>query len=1676
MPIEHRDFIKRENVTCIGHLVEIGLVAIVTVPASVLYTFPLLVLQRTIDDLKCSGQSLAGVASRWEDLCASFEERRVKAKEMRGKVDPSAEVDEPPEPFTQMPILPTLEELYKKSSQVYLRSNIVAGGYKSWDHYFDIQFRLLREDFVRPLREGIERYCVTGSSRGISDIRVYENARILNPVCLYTGMGFQFRFDVTKLQNVKWEHSRRLIFGSLLCLSDDEFREHVIFATVVKRDPKHLNEGLLTIKFEDGTNGFAINPIARFKMVESTAYFETYRYVLEALQNLSRNPDLMPMKGYIVDCVNYKDILRVPGFLNLPSSPAVFDMKDILNTTKQFNVTDLTKWPIASQTGLDDSQLEALKTALTQELAVIQGPPGTGKTFIGIKIAETYLKNRHVWDPQRASPIFVVCYTNHALDQFLEGIQHIKGFETTPNIIRIGGRCKSEPLSRCLLREKVQNCRANKSVPSGLFRRYQEARSEMFDCQKYINLQIGNCDAESCNKIVELSTLGNCINEYHVNQLEFGQVTEKGKEIEVWLGLWYPDGHDNGQQASAIQQEGHEIDIGLHNDMELSVEELIEVDNEARVLQDDRMIEGEDIELIGAANHSQRMSNKTKTASKPKMSPNDWSIVQLSVINRKKLISKGYTCNPMSKQEADQVDKIWSLPDKQRWMLYLYWVNSYMMQCKNQIDRHALRYNQACENYSECQKEIDCYVAQDSDVIGMTTTGAVKYHHLLKSLRPKIVIFEEAAEVLEAHLVTSIASSVQQVILIGDHKQLRPKPTCYKLEKDYNLGVSLFERLVDPKVCAASSSSSDGFPFVTLEVQHRMRPEISKLIHPSIYKKIVDAPNVMEYGHVKGVSKDLYFISHASHEEHNTQNDLKSHINKFEADYIVQLCHYLLKQGYSPSDVTILSMYRGQLLELKRRMKRQDFEGVRVAAVDDFQGEENTIIILSLVRSNPESKIGFLKIENRVCVSLSRAKEGLYIIGNGSMLKDKDCTKWPEILAYLERENCIGNGLPLYCQNHPSDRDIMFKPDDFKKRPEGGCQKICGARLSCGHACPRVCHIRDPDHKMTRCTKTCNKQFSCGHFCQRKCFECKKNMRCMPCSVYVEIQLPLCHHKIKAACSVRADQISCPIACSEILDCGHQCQKTCSAPCTTSCKELVIKQLPCDHVEEVACFKDPESVLCSAKCDVILKCGDPCQGTCGKCMQGRLHVKCEKKCSRSLMCGHAWDFPCASICPPCNKPCNNRCIHSECPKKCYEPCSPCMEQCEWKCAHLECSKPCGQFCDRPPCNKPCPKLLPCNHQCIGLCGEKCPKKCRICHSDEVCEIFLGNEDELDALFIELQDCGHIFEVGNLDTWMDTDTSKSNEVMFKTCPRCKTSIRRSVRYGNHIKQVLRDVDIIKLKQMEDPTTISTCLQTARKEIRDLRKSYFIDDDIAHISQETASAPPNCFHAAVIKFQLSLLPNILQLKNLIDDLDHQVDISGFTPLLSEKLLVKLKEFVMQEFLSAQQCSDIIFEMRRLSCLIKLLDLLCKIRIKSPSIHLDADFKAMSNQIKALHRAVNQKMSEEKEKEVVEFIKKLSLKYHVNGLSNEEKLKIVDAIGLPKGHWFKCQNGHLYCIGECGGAMEVSKCPECKVSIGGTQHTLVYGNVHAGEMDGSRHPVWSEAANMANFDPADFDHHRL
>lgn len=84
----------------------------------------------------------------------------------------------------------------------------------------------------------------------------------------------------------------------------------------------------------------------------------------------------------------------------------------------------------------------------------------------------------------------------------------------------------------------------------------------------------------------------------------------------------------------------------------------------------------------------------------------------------------------------------------------------------------------------------------------------------------------------------------------------------------------------------------------------------------------------------------------------------------------------------------------------------------------------------------------------------------------------------------------------------------------------------------------------------------------------------------------------------------------------------------------------------------------------------------------------------------------------------------------------------------------------------------------------------------------------------------------------------------------------------------------------------------------------------------------------------------------------------------------------------------------------------------------------------------------------------------------LSPEEKKMIVKAMGMAAGHWFKCPNGHTYCITECGGAMVESKCNECGAKIGGSQHRLRTDNAHDGSMDGSQFAAWSDTANMRNY----------
>ena len=147
-----------------------------------------------------------------------------------------------------------------------------------------------------------------------------------------------------------------------------------------------------------------------------------------------------------------------------------------------------------------------------------------------------------------------------------------------------------------------------------------------------------------------------------------------------------------------------------------------------------------------------------------------------------------------------------------------------------------------------------------------------------------------------------------------------------------------------------------------------------------------------------------------------------------------------------------------------------------VFSVDNFQGEEGKIIILSLVRNNNQMKPGFLNTFNRINVMLTRAKHGMFIVGSATFLRKlRDLVYWPNILSYFEDQNLIGRFIEIKCEVHGNVNKIT-KATDFQNFPEGGCNLKCELRKSCGHPCEYKCHIIDrKEHKTFHCTQRCEK-------------------------------------------------------------------------------------------------------------------------------------------------------------------------------------------------------------------------------------------------------------------------------------------------------------------------------------------------------------------------------------------------------------------------------------------------------------------------------------------------------------------------------------------------------------------------------------------------------------------------
>lgn len=224
----------------------------------------------------------------------------------------------------------------------------------------------------------------------------------------------------------------------------------------------------------------------------------------------------------------------------------------------------------------------------------------------------------------------------------------------------------------------------------------------------------------------------------------------------------------------------------------------------------------------------------------------------------------------------------------------------------NSLRAFAEAYRDKGEELREAFAQLEVHALRTADVVGLTTTGAAKHLATLVALGAKVVLCEEAGEVLEAHVLAALSPATERLILIGDHLQLRPKIERHELTCDagqgFRLDLSLFERLIlDTK-----------HPHSTLAQQWRMRPEIADLARCTLYPQLEDAAVVKGWPSARGIEQNVFFFDHTFPEDRG-DGPAESHRNTKECEMAVKLVLYLQQQGYEQRQITLLTPYLGQL-------------------------------------------------------------------------------------------------------------------------------------------------------------------------------------------------------------------------------------------------------------------------------------------------------------------------------------------------------------------------------------------------------------------------------------------------------------------------------------------------------------------------------------------------------------------------------------------------------------------------------------------------------------------------------------------------------------------------------------------------------------------------------------------
>ncbi|PLB42026.1 putative NF-X1 finger and helicase domain protein [Aspergillus candidus] len=1539
----------------------------------------------------------------------------------------------------------------------------------------DRHFRLLREDTVGQLRDAIhaELQSSTVDSRGKkygnnqTRTHVYKEATIKR-LGLNRFAGLRVLVDFPQPSNVRgktkaqrrdwWEASKRLQTSALVCLVRSP--GFAIFCTVAGPDwPRLLSPDgeqrqqpapLKSSLWEDENVASIIVELAEpteenrlsvmgchgandrgraISLVEFPGVLlPSFQPTLLALQNMKANSNL-PMPEILVadagDTADYVDV-PPPAYASRPGFG--FNLQCLMDDRSTLEVrpsqpVDLER--LQQHSTLDAGQAKALVHTLQRRVGLIQGPPGTGKSYTGVALIKVLLANRN--KIRQFGPI--ICLLEDVLES-----------KITNQVIRIGSQSKSEILQSKNLREVSRNVdltrfekrdRYNLQTEfDGLEQQFDTLKLESFDLRKYL----------------------------------------AAHDPERFLQLF-------GKDKDGFQ----------------------------------RYSKGGPQNIIDSWLHSGKVSK-----------------------------AKPRRLRELEKVHVDQMTA------RERRILHDHWIDERRASLHAEANVILSQHLKTKRSYDDIKDEVNLRCLRDAHVVGITTTGLARNLNMLRRLQSKAILCEEAGEVLEAHMLTSLLPSVEHVILIGDHQQLRPQIQNYALSRESNVGqkysldLSLFERLVQP-----DDDSGGRMPFCTLETQRRMHPSIAHLVRDTLYPRLKDATSVGEYPEVMGMRKRLFWLDHRRLEGRAASDEAvsTSHWNDYEIDLTLAVVSHLLRQGvYCSGDIAVLTPYLGQLHRMRRRLSQsftialgerdqEDLDkagfadedtankeevptsatvarstvlqALRVATIDNFQGEEAKVVVISLVRSNNQNQCGFLRTPNRINVLLSRARHGMYIIGNSETSRGVEM--WAQVLDILDKAGNLGPTLDLQCPRHPDSPIAVSEPEHFTQfSPEGGCNLLCGKRLQCGHPCKQKCHS-ELLHQAVYCLETCPRPLKgCTHACPKPCGDpCPK--RC-PIKVFDAERVLPCGHSMATLPCWQAQDLS-----------------------TVKCPMPVKKQVRhCDHEVTVACHID----LCRSN----LPCGHSCNRECWQCtVHGAEgiqvdHGTCTEKCGR----------PYTTYCPV-------QCGHSRCPRKCSEPCAPCaVPTCLSACPHSACTMPCAAPCDHTPCSLRCDKVLSCGHRCPSLCGEVCPnaKYCQTCATDEIADTPVDfilsltyREIDLDESPCIFPPCGHFLTVESMDGQMNlkkhyvmnemgkpvaiasSSAPFSNDDSVRTCATCRGSLRSIARYGRLVRRVLLDEAtkkfILYLNQAYVPMAEKLPQLIADLQNRELgHVARLFRKEMAIKIQGPPDHQVELINSHLRKCGSTRWQDMNQLRSQIVAYYKKVDLEEqpFTQVWSRvedarrrkrttgqlamdesvlqtkgsiqalSLLIRLDTTLLGDFFSlhkrvqlAQSTLEVNLRANRQQC-----QALIDMAASSRRVLQQIEGNLFQAQLCALERQAGTEPAQaenllQKGKAALDAAKLLceqhpgqarGLDGEIEGteqmlcagnfyapITSEERVAIVKAMArefLGTGHWYYCENGHPFTIGECGGAVQLSRCPECGSPVGGQRHRTATGVTRATDLE--------------------------